>query len=39
MSGVRLRIPILDPCERSLLIINGVGWAGFAIFFCLWGPL
>ena len=29
MTGIRLRAPILDPHELFLLIINGVGWAGF----------
>ena len=39
MTGVRLRAPILDPYELFLLIINGVGWAGFLVFFWLWGPM
>jgi len=37
--SVRLKVPILDPFELFLLIINGVGWAGFFVAFYLWGPM
>lgn len=35
---VKLKIAILEPHERFLLILTGVGWAGLVVAFFLWGP-